>query len=305
VNDQTNDPRGTALRPATVVGVDTTDDNQAAIRWAAEVARRDSLLLEVVHVVDEAWRGSPFYTPAEVERAVHGVIAGAVEAIQSDYPDVTLIRCPMFGSTTQKLRSHAEGAVLLVLGRGGESPMLRRLLGSVSAAIGNQPTIPTAVIPGGWVAEEHVSEPIVVGVDGSPTSLDALKYAIELTDHTSAAVRVVQAWAPDPLFATLEFSVREALASWRDKAESLVRTAALPWRDKYPDLEITVCVRQGHTVGVLVDESMRAQLLIVGAHPASTLRAFAIGSTTDGVLRHARCPVIVVPRNSQSAEGQS
>ena len=80
MNDHSPNPRGAAQRPAVVVGVGTTDDNQAAIRWVAEVARRDNLLLEAVHVVDEGWRGSPFFTQAEADRAVHGVIAGRCSA---------------------------------------------------------------------------------------------------------------------------------------------------------------------------------------------------------------------------------
>jgi nucleotide-binding universal stress UspA family protein len=138
-------------------------------------------------------------------------------------------------------------------------------------------------------------ETIVVGVDGSQQSLDALRWAVaeaELRDakviavHAFAAPQAVTAYGG--LYMTeLDFeSVREAAR------EMLVKTI----EETVPDapVEILQIVAEGPPAGVLVAASKDASLLVVGSRGRGGFKGLLLGSVSQQVAQHAPCPVVVV-----------
>jgi nucleotide-binding universal stress UspA family protein len=142
---------------------------------------------------------------------------------------------------------------------------------------------------------------IVVGVDGSATSQEALRWAVALGDALDADVVAVHALG--------------LLDRWRDADAS-----ARSWRKTLCDLvERTWCaplvrapgahrveVHDGHPVDVLLAAAERehAALLVVGSRGVGANPALALGSTSLRILQTARLPVLVVPeRRKAAAEG--
>ena len=131
---------------------------------------------------------------------------------------------------------------------------------------------------------------IVVGVDGSPASLDALQWAVRQGALTGAVVEAVTAWhfpatygrypivAPGDWHANAQtiqdVAVKEALG---DEATSLVRRVAL-----------------GHPVRVLLDAAADADLLVVGSRGHGGFTGMLLGSVSEHVVAHAPCAVVVV-----------
>jgi nucleotide-binding universal stress UspA family protein len=136
---------------------------------------------------------------------------------------------------------------------------------------------------------------IVVGVDGSRASRRALAWAIAQARRDAAKVEVVHVWTvpdmgPDPL--------SHALA---DPAE-LERQARNELRlvtDGVDDAGLAVPIEpslvRGDPVSTLVEAANGADLLVVGARGLGAGGDAALGSVCHGVIRVARCPVVVVP----------
>ncbi|MFJ6003817.1 universal stress protein [Arthrobacter sp. NPDC092385] len=137
---------------------------------------------------------------------------------------------------------------------------------------------------------------IVVGVDGSGQSVEALLYARKLAPVFDATILAVAAWDypadyPDyvPL-GTSEFA--DAARIHLDKA-----LAAAYGDDTPAALESTVVF--AHPAKALVKASQDSVLLIVGRRGHGTFRGLLLGSVSAGCVAHAHCPVLVVPQAAE------
>lgn len=131
---------------------------------------------------------------------------------------------------------------------------------------------------------------IVVGVDGSPTSLAALRWALREAVSTHAPVEVVhcrESHLVDVLFGPSEELHRGSICMLHNEV-----TAALA------ELTVRPEVRQTSTHGRPARELCRitadAQMLVLGAHEHTTAADLVLGEVAPSCLRHARCRVVVV-----------
>ena len=143
---------------------------------------------------------------------------------------------------------------------------------------------------------------IVVGVDGSPDATMALVWALRQAQVAGHAVSVVHAWSPDEDFGHSPYGNRTirdralTVQAARDRVHQAVATASA--RVPIGRCLINQLAFEGEPGTVLVNLSRDAAQLIVGATGSGALPGFltpALGSTTRFVLRHAWCPVTVVP----------
>ena len=132
---------------------------------------------------------------------------------------------------------------------------------------------------------------IVVGVDGSPSSLDALVWAARQADLTGSNLEIVMTWewptsygwaVPVPDQFDPEEDVRGAL-----------ETAVEGVRARYPELVIDSRVVSGHPAPILVEASKGADLLVVGSRGHGEFVGMLIGSVSEYCATNARCPVLV------------
>ncbi|MBP2471850.1 nucleotide-binding universal stress UspA family protein [Crossiella equi] len=141
-----------------------------------------------------------------------------------------------------------------------------------------------------------MSNTLVVGVDGSAHSVQALRWAMAEAARRDWLVKAVTAWLPRPI---LPSSIPMAVTQpdqpreqdlHRDRLEDIVATATAenPWS------AITV-LRQGEAPDVLTQEADQDDLLVVGSHGHGRLRTAALGSVSAACVRKARCPVVVIP----------
>ena len=151
---------------------------------------------------------------------------------------------------------------------------------------------------------------IVVGVDGSLDSTAALAWALRSAQVAGLAVCAVHAWSPDePDDAWVCYGqrvVRER-AMTEEAARQRVHTAvaAAAARVAAAHLPVSELVLRGDPSTVLTRLSKDGVQLVVGATGSGALPGIAgatLGSTTRFVLRHAWCPVTVVPSARLRAE---
>lgn len=140
-----------------------------------------------------------------------------------------------------------------------------------------------------------IHDGIVVGHDGSRHADRALRWAAEWAHRTGLRLHVVRTWvlssAPRPHswhptyvppMTDYEEAVREAL-------EEDVRALELP-----ADIVVSCHVVHGSPARRLVEVSVHADLLAVSSRGRGGFAGLVMGSTTDQVVRHAHCPVVVV-----------
>jgi nucleotide-binding universal stress UspA family protein len=136
---------------------------------------------------------------------------------------------------------------------------------------------------------------VLVGVDGSPQSGAALRYAVAEANRRGARLRVVSTYFPEysvhgrtePVSASepaLEVDVEAQTR--RMVEEALAGDAAGP--------PVEIVTAAGPAAGVLVDMSKEADVLVVGHRGRGGFASMLLGSVGLQSVLHAHCPVIVV-----------
>ncbi len=137
---------------------------------------------------------------------------------------------------------------------------------------------------------------IVVGVDGSDESKDALRWALDEARLRGCSLRAVHAWlypmVYGPGMAPPAFALPvEAL---RDEAKRVLEAAV---EEVVPDeagVELHQIVAEGPEASVLIDAAQDADLLVVGSRGRGGFTGLLLGSVSQQCASHARCPVVIV-----------
>ncbi len=138
-----------------------------------------------------------------------------------------------------------------------------------------------------------VDSVIVVGVDGTVAGLRALRWAVAEPVRWAAPVRVVNAWHYEH---GVELGVVDRDSARARALEVVAAAVAVTTSEILGEVvAIEPAAVEGPVVPVLVAESAAARLLVVGHRGRSRLLGALLGSISAECIRHARCPVVVVP----------
>lgn len=148
----------------------------------------------------------------------------------------------------------------------------------------------------------HTSTPqIVVGVDGSPASVAALRWAVAQAELTGVAVQAVTSWQVPGQSAYGGYGGYFAVdVDWADVARTTLTTAVKEAGDGAP-VDVVPLVLEGHAAHVLVKASDGAQLLVVGSRGHGGFAGMLLGSVSEYVIAHASCPVLVIRDHPEAA----
>ena len=147
-----------------------------------------------------------------------------------------------------------------------------------------------------------MSGTIVVGVDGSEASQEALRWAVEEAKLRDAGIVAVHAWSfvpPQPLGEPGMLAIPAGDLAGQLSAESEAATTALDdaidtaLRDD-PSVAIERKVVEGDAGEAIISEAADADLIVVGSHGRTGLKAALLGSVSRHVVDLAKCPVVVV-----------
>jgi len=131
---------------------------------------------------------------------------------------------------------------------------------------------------------------VVVGVDGSPASKDALRWALRYARVTGTTVRAVTAWHYPYSFAWMALpEVDLEGGTQRALKETIDEVAAA-----YPDVAVNPEVVEGVPPSVLITAARDAELLVVGSRGHGAFAGMLLGSVSQHCVHHATCPVVVV-----------
>ncbi|MFE7777040.1 universal stress protein [Streptomyces sp. NPDC057445] len=138
-----------------------------------------------------------------------------------------------------------------------------------------------------------MERPLVVGIDGSDSSLEAVDWAVDEAALHGLPVRLVYAsrWERYEGALPLDDSDRP---SEQELIDALVRAAVGRARRRNPDIGLTTEVLAEDTAIALVNESLHAAMVVLGSHGRGGLTGLLLGSVSLGVAARAHCPVVVV-----------
>lgn len=307
-----------------VVGVDGSDQSMCALAWAVQEAERRHSPVHVVtaytvpvFAASSMDAGYATVDDSVVREGAQAVLDQAVERVAGRHKVEILPRVEN-GDAAGVLLELSEEAELMVVGSRGRGGFVGRLLGSVSSALPAHSKCPTVVVPlscasrldeAGVVPPKPKGQPspradevekvVVVGVDGSEQARMASLVAAEQAQARGLPLRVVcslppftgsLAWMPTPVD-------RDALHS-----EIMVQLdAGRAWlQSHFPGIQISVELLDGPPVEILIEASRTAELVVLGTRGRGGFAGMLLGSTSQGVLHHAKGPVLVVPDREDS-----
>lgn len=152
-----------------------------------------------------------------------------------------------------------------------------------------------------------VSPVVVVGVDGSRESVEALVWAIHYAQCANGTVRAVAAWAQPAhygyygSFGTTMTYREPHRSSLGDLSATTLTAVITEATGDGPAVAIEQRVIEGHPATILVEQSASADLLVVGARGHGAFTGLVLGSVSSHCVHHAACPVVVVRRQPAHA----
>lgn len=276
-----------------VVGMDSSPASRNALRWASDVALRTGAEIIAVH----AFR-NPY---SEVSVEDHDRLVAERESdLAGDWTrpareaGVGLRTVVRDGDPRDVLWDlvEAESADLIVMGRtgpGGGPGFLH--LGSVVEHAAHHTRVPLAVIPAG--ATEPAGR-ILLGVDGSPDSLEAVAWiARTMASSDGSAVSVVAVAVEEPV---VEWTPATSPDNWRRDAERDVAEWTSPL--EAAGVEVTVVVQRDlHPADALlgVASARRCDLVVLGTRGLGGVTGLRAGGVALKVLHATSLPLVLVP----------
>ncbi len=282
-----------------VVGIDGSTQSLHALDWATQEATRRGVGLTLVsaYTVPALYApvldgGYPGLDDRAIRAGVEQVLVDAASQVPSSGPDVK----------TQLVVEDAAGALveasqdagLVVVGTRGRGGFAGRLLGTVSSALPAHAACPTVVVPLRQGQQETTAPlgRVVVGVDGSPSSQVALRYAADEARLWQAELVAV---------AAVPISRASGVLSWLPAAvdtEQILReqeTATTALVEQVAgDLKVRCVVLDGTGAELLTEFSAATDLVVVGSRGRGGFTGLLLGSTSQAVLHHSACAVMVV-----------
>ncbi|MET0524923.1 MAG: universal stress protein [Nocardioides sp.] len=132
---------------------------------------------------------------------------------------------------------------------------------------------------------------VVLGVDGTPGSAGAMRYAVAEARRTGAELRLVHV---SPGYTTMPAMPSVPLEIAAVGAEILERARA-DVREIDAELTVSTTRRTGSRIRELVDSSRDSRVLVLGHETRGPVERFIGGGTTASVAAHALVPVLVIP----------
>jgi nucleotide-binding universal stress UspA family protein len=134
---------------------------------------------------------------------------------------------------------------------------------------------------------------IVVGVDGSPSSVDALEWAFGQAILTGSVIEAVCAWHYPNVYG----AAVPDIADYHALAEETLAKAITEARNAdhaYGAVPIRPVVVKAQPAHALLEQARGAILLVIGFRGHAGLSEALLGSVSQHVLHHARCPVVII-----------
>ncbi|WP_371483339.1 universal stress protein [Kitasatospora sp. NBC_00315] len=278
-----------------VVGVDSSESSRHALDWAADEAWERHRPLRLVH----AWFGETSRAPAGQEvrvtrEAGELLLVSARDHALGRRPGLTVDTELVDGGARDALTAASERAELLTVGARGSGGFARLLLGSTTLHAAAYAACPVVVVRPD--ADGPGRGGVVVGIRGDGHDDPVLEFALESAQRRNLPLLALHTWAY-PLISGAGHELPPVYEEGHIAAEHdrLLAEVLADRRERFPGTVVRERSVRASTAKELVAASREHQLLVVGRHGEPHGPLGRLGSTSQAVVQHAECPVVVVP----------
>lgn len=279
--------------------IDGSDTALSAARWAAAYARVTHTPLRAVHSMpDPGWYlGEVAYVAEvplrdEMHALGHRHLDAAADAVHDVDPSATVDLISTDVPIVDYLAQHESS--LVVLGSGRSGPVRDIVLGGTTIRVVNRVRCPVMIRRRDDDAEVLPTQPVVVGIDGSPEADRALLVALEFAQILHAPLLAAHYWG---IGAKVGIGLGAGNVDWeklhRDE-ERWLRDHIRPVCEKFPDVHVDVASSSAAPSSALRALSWDARLIVVGSRGRGKVAGAVLGSVSQNVVHHAHCSVLVV-----------
>lgn len=284
-----------------VIALDGSPRSGHTLTWGLDEAERrdaDAVLARAYQEPAEYARGwYPAMGDPGIESEAKEYLAELLEREAARRPHMSLHTSLLHGPAVPELRELSHTAQLLVVGAGVPGAAQ---LGSVPSHLAMHALCPVAIVrPRPAVGRSFSGrdgEPgaVVVGVDGSRSSVRAAEAAAAAADARGTALTIVHARPTIPAPFGRGVVPPVAAADEHDPAHVAARLMARELRSSYPDLTVRLVLVDDDPARAIVAAAKDAQLAVVGSRGLGAFRGLLLGSVSQQVARSAPCPVLVM-----------
>ncbi|MET8626232.1 universal stress protein [Kitasatospora sp. NPDC004669] len=146
---------------------------------------------------------------------------------------------------------------------------------------------------------------IVVGVDGSPASEQALRWAIDYAKAVGGSINAVAAWEYPAFYGWGGTSVPAEVYNPEELAGKTLSESVTRVVGDDPGVRISKSVMPGNAAGALLQAAKGAALLVVGSRGLGGFSGVLLGSVSRHLTEHAPCPVVVVRAGQAESRTES
>jgi nucleotide-binding universal stress UspA family protein len=294
-----------------VVGVDDSISSRRAVVFAAWEAERRGVPLWLVH----GYRVptpcltplAPLFDERTLLTSARDRLAKTAQVIRSRRPQLSLESRAVRASGGEARVQESATASLVVVGMPHLGGFSRVPIGSVVTQVVINARCPVLVVPRSEVVPAPIPGvgPVLVGVDGSPTSEAVLGFGFEEASARGVPLLVAHVWSVPELTGLTAVGGGVEWASDRDRAQTQLQEAAertlaealAGWQERYPQVSVRRWVVHSFgTARVLLDvaHEVSAGLIVVGARGRGGVAGAVLGSVSQVLISHAMVPVAVI-----------
>jgi nucleotide-binding universal stress UspA family protein len=291
-----------------VVGVDFSTPSDAAVAYAAWEAEAQHRGLTLLHGYDSLALGVPPITGYEVSMThdAEDRLAAIAARVRAQRPGVEVTTRVWRGSGARALVDVSTEAALVVVASRGHGGFRQLLVGSVAAQVVGHAFCPVVVVRPGKDDEATGSEPapgpVLVGVDGSGYSHEAIDFAFAEAARRGTSLVAVTVWTSPDASGLSESRVwGEDAGDWQrqmeEDADRTLSEALSGAGDRYPEVEVVRETVHGlSTSHELMEAGDRvgAALTVVGSRGHGGFAGLMLGSVSQELVSHGLSTLAVV-----------
>lgn len=291
-----------------VAGVDGSESSLAATLWAAAAAeaQRRGAALCLVHAYSvPPLIAGPGFVALEMAtgpavRVAQRLLDEVAEVVRRAYPGSTVTTQATDGSPVAALKAASRAAVLTVVGSHGQHQLTETLLGSVATRVTGHAHSPVVVLRTDPAGRPGGEGPVVVGLDGSPESDDALAFALQEAAVRRTALIAIRSWDDTALDGFRGYPVLIDREDIDVEERKLLDTQLERWTSKFPEVPVHPHVVRGRPALALLDFCEapsylgRPYLLVVGSRGRGSVAGMVLDSTSHALIARAPFGVAVV-----------
>jgi nucleotide-binding universal stress UspA family protein len=275
-----------------LVGVDWSEGSQHALHWVGHLAQVLNSSVVMVHAISP-WVGTEMSMPPFDYDQYRETVREEVESWAKKFPGVDHESKVVEDEPVRALLSEASliNPALIAVGAHPTGKWHPHMLGSVASKLLHGTGTPVTVVP--ETAPLTLGRSIVVGVDGSPSSVRALRWTARSARNMGVSVQAMCSYPLDAHADRPRLAEPDSEISIGDTASALRELAMQVSRETGANVNGYILV--GDPAENLVSLGEDSYALVLGRNSHGAVAEAVFGSTSRTVATHSRVPVIVVP----------